>query len=278
MRQILSAFTFLAIAVLLSSFRPLFAQDEFGKAGYYADALHGRRTASGEIYDKNELTCAHKTLPFGTPVRVTRLDNQKSVVVRVNDRGPFVEGYVVDISRRAAEEIGLVREGVTRVKLEVLESNDPPKEASKTDGSTKLLLAQDEPKLTAKEPTTNAKSVKTVAANNSDPEPATSSKTSSVKTTTELFKIDLQGAEKVGFGVQVSTLYDADNVLPVLRKLQKEWPNKSLVLVEKNETDKITTYKVIVGPFTDKKTTEGQQKLAIKKGYKGCFLVDLGAL
>ena len=80
MRQILSAFTFLAIAVLLSSFRPLFAQDEFGKAGYYADALHGRRTASGEIYDKNELTCAHKTLPFGTPVRVTRLDNQKSVV------------------------------------------------------------------------------------------------------------------------------------------------------------------------------------------------------
>jgi rare lipoprotein A len=278
MRQILSAFTFLAIAALLSSFRPNVVQDEFGKAGYYADALHGRRTASGEIYDKNELTCAHKTLPFGTAVRVTRLDNQKSVVVRVNDRGPFVEGYVVDISRRAAEEIGLLREGVTRVKVEVLESNDPPKTASNTDSNTKLLLAHTDSKMTAKDVSPTAKSVKPTPASLPDPEPVTKSKEPIVKTTTELFKIDLKGAEKTGMGVQVSTLYDADNVLPVLRKLQQEWPDKSLVLVEKNETDNITTYKVIIGPFSDKKTTEGQQKLAIKKGYKGSFLVDIGAL
>ena len=104
---------------------------EAGYAVYYADYLDGRKTSNGEIYRKNQYTCAHKVHPFGTLLRVTRLDNGKSVVVRVNDRGPFGEGLVVDLSRIAASDIGLLRDGKTRVNVEVAGfSNYNPKPAA----------------------------------------------------------------------------------------------------------------------------------------------------
>ena len=93
---------------------------QYGKASYYGDKFHGRPTASGELYDRNKLTAAHRTLPFGTRCRVTNLVNGKSVIVRVNDRGPHVEGRVIDLSYKAAEQIGLVRAGIVDVKVEVL--------------------------------------------------------------------------------------------------------------------------------------------------------------
>ncbi|RMF58956.1 MAG: septal ring lytic transglycosylase RlpA family protein [Calditrichaeota bacterium] len=93
---------------------------QYGKASYYADKFHGRPTASGEPYDRNKLTAAHRTLPFGTRCRVTNLANGKSVIVRVNDRGPHVESRVIDLSYRAAKEIGLIQAGIADVKVEVL--------------------------------------------------------------------------------------------------------------------------------------------------------------
>ncbi|MFQ3789751.1 septal ring lytic transglycosylase RlpA family protein [Halomonas sp. A29] len=90
---------------------------EQGQASFYADRYHGRRTASGEAHDRNSLTAAHRNLPFGTRVRVTRLDNGRETVVRVNDRGPFVRGRVIDLSRRAAEELDMVGQGVVNVRL-----------------------------------------------------------------------------------------------------------------------------------------------------------------
>jgi len=93
-----------------------------GRASYYHDSLHGRRTASGAIYDRNALTAAHRTLPFGTVVRVKNLGNGRSVRVVVNDRGPFVRGRIIDLSRRAAEELGFVRQGLCEVSVEVIDS------------------------------------------------------------------------------------------------------------------------------------------------------------
>ncbi|WP_231489598.1 septal ring lytic transglycosylase RlpA family protein [Billgrantia saliphila] len=90
---------------------------EQGQASFYADRYHGRRTASGEAYDRNALTAAHRSLPFGTRVRVTRLDNGRETVVRINDRGPFVRGRVIDLSRRAAEELNMLGQGVAEVRL-----------------------------------------------------------------------------------------------------------------------------------------------------------------
>ena len=91
-----------------------------GLASYYADKYQGRKTANGETFDTTRLTAAHRTLPFGTRVRVTNVVNGKSVIVRVNDRGPFVAGRVIDLSPAAAKQLDMLRAGTVRVKLEVL--------------------------------------------------------------------------------------------------------------------------------------------------------------
>ena len=91
-----------------------------GVASYYGRRFHGRPTASGERFDMNAMTAAHKTLPFGSMVRVTNTRNGNSVVVRVNDRGPFVRGRTIDVSRAAAEELGMVGSGRARVELELI--------------------------------------------------------------------------------------------------------------------------------------------------------------
>ena len=90
---------------------------ESGLASYYADKYNGRTTSNGEIFRQSKLTAAHKTLPFGTKVKVTNLSNGKSVKVRVNDRGPFIAGRIIDLSKSAAAKIDLVGVGVTQVKI-----------------------------------------------------------------------------------------------------------------------------------------------------------------
>lgn len=102
----------------------LFAQVQTGKASFYADKFEGVSTASGEKYRHNKLTGAHKTLPFGTKVRVTNLDNNQSVEVTINDRGPYVEGRVIDLSKEAAEKLGFLNKGLAEVKLEVVDPGD----------------------------------------------------------------------------------------------------------------------------------------------------------
>lgn len=91
---------------------------EYGEASWYGQPYHGRQTASGEKYNMNDLTAAHKTLPFGTKVKVTRLDSGDSVVVRINDRGPFVRGRIIDLSKEGAKEIDMVKDGIAEVKVE----------------------------------------------------------------------------------------------------------------------------------------------------------------
>lgn len=93
---------------------------ETGDASWYGPGFHGKKTASGERFDKNKLTAAHRTLPFGTKVRVTRRDTGRSVVVRINDRGPFVRGRIIDLSKGAAKRIDMLKIGVAPVRLEVL--------------------------------------------------------------------------------------------------------------------------------------------------------------
>ena len=96
-------------------------QDErVGVASYYAHAHHGRRTASGEPFDMGAMTAAHRTLPFGTRVRVTNLVNGRRAIVRINDRGPFRKRRIIDVSLAAARELGMVGSGTARVRLEVV--------------------------------------------------------------------------------------------------------------------------------------------------------------
>ncbi|GAB3196499.1 rare lipoprotein A [Pontibacter aydingkolensis] len=112
------------LVLLLSFFNNTTSYTAEGKATYYADRMHGHRTANGEKYDKKLLTAAHSTLPFNTLVEVTNLKNGKTVVVKINDRKAKSRHIIIDLSRAAAEEIGLIRDGIARVKLKEVEKEE----------------------------------------------------------------------------------------------------------------------------------------------------------
>ncbi len=110
-----------------------------GKASWYGRPFHGRRTASGERYNMNAMTAAHKKLPFGALLKVTNLTNDKSVIVKVNDRGPFIRGRILDLSREAAKRLAFLRAGTAKVRIEWID--DPPDHPNITE-ERKLELAQ----------------------------------------------------------------------------------------------------------------------------------------
>lgn len=122
------AMALFAVALVLSSCAPYQARrtplkyHAVGTASWYGPGFHGRRTSSGERFDQQGLSAAHRTLPFGSTIRVTNIDNGKSVVVRINDRGPFIRGRIIDLSRGAAQRIGMMGAGTARVELASLAS------------------------------------------------------------------------------------------------------------------------------------------------------------
>lgn len=115
MRSLRNPVLSILISVALFSCSPKVTQK--GKASFYADKFNGRKTASGETFRNSKLTAAHKTLPFGTKVKVTNKTNGKSVKVRINDRGPFVSGRIIDLSKKAAKKIDIYKAGVTEVEI-----------------------------------------------------------------------------------------------------------------------------------------------------------------
>ncbi len=100
--------------------KPATQQILHGTASWYGPGFHGKKTASGEIYDQTKFTAAHKTLPLGSKARVTNMDNGSTVEVEINDRGPFVEGRIIDLSRAAARALGLVESGTAPVRVELI--------------------------------------------------------------------------------------------------------------------------------------------------------------
>jgi len=121
----------IVLAVLAYNCGPAKAKDnenevfeQEGIASYYGKKFHGRKTASGERFDMHKLTAAHKTLPFGTMVEVTHIRNGKKVVVRINDRGPFKKGRIIDLSYAAAKKIGIIKSGLAQVRIRVVKQDD----------------------------------------------------------------------------------------------------------------------------------------------------------
>ena len=110
------------LLLALSGYQIAQAQVQTGKASFYADKFEGRPTASGEKYKHSKLTAAHKSLPFGTKVRVTNTSNNLSVEVVINDRGPYVDGRIIDLSKSAAEKLGFINIGLADVRMEVLDA------------------------------------------------------------------------------------------------------------------------------------------------------------
>ncbi|MFT5764749.1 MAG: rare lipoprotein A [Saprospiraceae bacterium] len=298
------------------------AAEEFGIASYYSDAFHGRKTASGELYHKDKLTAAHKTLPFGTVIRVTRLDNKTSVIVTVNDRGPYIKGRIVDISKAAALKLDLVRDGHARVKIEVLEKGKqdlvadtapvPNLESLSADNSKPPvadLIIEEKKAIIPTEFTDKSperilpvETTPVVKPTNEKPkaEPAPGLKvTRTVLATMEpkkievvetgtlvkgqdykdfdLYKIQLMRPTKGGFGVQVASMTQYENVLKQVAELQEKWFNNILVSVEKGKNDQ-PVYKLILGPFPERDTANSYKIDLKKKKKMDGFVVDLAQL
>lgn len=283
-RKSLALFTLACAFISLTAFVNA-QQQEFGKAGYYSDSLHGRKTASGEEYDKTAYTCAHKTYPFGTRVKITRLDNNSSVIARVNDRGPYHEGYVVDLSRAAAEDLGLIKVGVTKVKVELFEevetevplatTETSAKTVTKTKKGTEVVKPRQISGVEVVKPeqrsaASKAKTEKAAAA---------ASDEDAQNVPDELYKVEIRKPERKGYAVQVSSLANAANIMTEVTKLQSHWPGKILVFVDHREDeDAETMYKILLGPFNDSKTAEGHQKELKQKGFKKTFITKLADL
>ncbi len=114
------------LLILLISPLYCFSHELSGHASWYGGKFNGRQTANGEIFDTNKLTAAHKTLPFNTVVEVTNKNNGKKTEVRINDRGPFIEGRIIDLSKKAANKIDMLTSGTADVSIKVISMPEPP--------------------------------------------------------------------------------------------------------------------------------------------------------
>lgn len=279
------------LGIFLMSFVSTQAE-EFGIASYYADEFHGRKTASGELYDKGKMTCAHKSLPFGTVIRVTRLDNKKSITVRVNDRGPFIKGRIVDVSRVAADKLDIIRAGHAEVKIEVINSADL---ANVEKGGQNLTVSKpvvkNKPESYDKEFT--EKSVNPVVVKpQPKPKPKVEPKKETPKSTFttkgslvtekdykfyDLYQVQLIRPAKNGFGIQVASYSTYENAMKQIAVLQGKWFDNILMSVEKGKDAK-PVYKVLLGPFETREIANRYEKDLKKKKKIAGFIVDLSAI
>ena len=221
-----------------------------GIASVYSEKFEGRTTASGESYGFRKATCAHLTLPFGSLVRVTNLSNNLSVVVRVNDRGPFAPDRIIDISRSAAEKLGFVTAGTTRVRIEVIEG---PVFAASNQGN-------------AQNQATNTQITNPVVASNNletKQEP---------KLESELYDLKVNLIPPKGFTLQVGSYKEMVNMLRIANDLKNSLKKEVRVQVTTVNNEKI--YRLFVGSFSSRKEAESFKEKAAKI-YPDCFIVEL---
>lgn len=173
---------------------------QYGKASFYADSFDGKKTANGEVYSHTRLTAAHLTIPFGTRVKVTNLANKKQVIVRINDRGPYVKGRVIDLSKAAATKLDFIQDGVTEVKLEVLKE--------KMDQTPVV-----------------------------QPEKVPANDFSSNKA--GYYHVDASVANPRGFGIQVGSFREAANLVEILAGFDDAFKSTTMVQVAGSANDRI---------------------------------------
>ena len=232
-----------AIYLLLSSIANGQADAMRGKASFYANKFEGKTTASGEKYTHDKLTAAHKTLPFGTLVKVTNRSNSNSVTVRINDRGPFIEGRIIDVSKSAAEKLDFINIGVTEVTLEIVnntsQSDNNPEEES--------IIEE-----TSTEPNSVASS---------------ESKTPSVPImTTSYYRLSASKEDPIGYGIQIASYQESGNLLERASIVESELKQKVTVQVVNANGNRV--YRLIVGEFDSRAKAE-YFKDSIKDTYQG---------
>lgn len=287
MRSITFVFT-----LVLSLHALVLSAQEFGYASYYSDEYNGSETSYGEIYDRNKLTAAHKMHPLGTRLRVTRLDTKKSVIVRVNDRGPYLKGRVVELSYAAAKQLGMLNDGQVEVKVEVVGQDVAKREEPKTNPvavpttnreevakpTTTVVNTTPPPAPVETKPAPVAVAEKKVNVVATPVKPSTKLQVDKNKLvrgdmgTSGLFKIAIAHSDKKGFGVQVASVSTYESMMEKVAELQGKWFDNILISMDGGKK-----FRVILGPFDTEGSAKAYDNNLKKKRIDG-FVVNLAEL
>ena len=230
---------------------------ETGLASVYSTKFQGSRTASGEIFDNDILTAAHRSLPFGTLVRITRTDDGRSVVVRINDRGPFVEDHLIDLSHAAAGKLGVRTESeVVPVHIELIENNNDVHFIS----NTTIEPASNRTQVRTK---SGKHTPKTIVSPKNVPTDYNIIRTKSVAnvhaskigSVAGLYKIESNKNVKGKFAIQVASIATPENVEKTVTEFRKQNCSNVFVQIGKDKSDK-PLYKILLGTFNSQKSAE----------------------
>lgn len=252
---------------------------EYGTASYYGTKFHGRQTASGEIYNQFALTAAHKTLPLGTIVKVTNAQNKKSVIVTINDRGPYIKGRIIDLSTKAAELLGYRNRGTAYVKIEILEEDKEPIDVSDAeeiaddngiknyDSTAKTSVSKNTswkqvPKTDdTKKPANTPQPITDLKINNSD----------GITNRSAYYVITKLDKNNSGFyGLQLGIFSDISVILSMIDELEAKY--KQSVAIEEVELNGKKAFKLYVGKFQNRAYADAL-KLALNNKHKDAFVV-----
>ncbi len=206
-----------------------------GIASWYGPNFHGKRTSSGETYNMNAMTAAHKTLPLPTMVRVTNLSNDKSVVVKINDRGPFAHDRIIDLSRAAAQKLDVIGPGTAEVEIVALTGQGP----TAVTKSARVTLPSEQ--AVTQRPTVRAIPLKTANTREAD-----------------LF-------------IQIASFSSELNAINLRNQLKAK--DETAIVISPTETDSGTYYRVQVGPLLDVSEADSVQKRLAQKGYDNTRIV-----
>jgi rare lipoprotein A len=280
--------------VLMGSMAMSYAQTFFGEASYYGPGFHGKKTASGEIYSQNKLTAAHKTLPLGTILKVTNAQNNRSVFVRVNDRGPYIKGRIIDVSTKAAEILGFKTKGKAYVKLEVVNLDSIPtdfvsehpdlaamngiglKDSSKDESINVTSLDGQQnndstvqigsPKLDAN---TN-KGSENEPAPGSVPKEVQEANTNGMLQRPYFVIANLDQNNSGFYGVQLGVFSDPAALFALIAELQAKY--KQAMVVQTMEADNKTLYKLFIGKYQNRAYADALKSVLSNK-YSDSFVV-----
>ncbi len=270
--------------LMFSFLLTLSAQTEYGVASYYGTYFHGRPTASGEKYNQFALTAAHKTLPLGTIVKVTNEQNKKSVFVKINDRGPYIKGRIIDLSTKAADLLGYKNKGTTKVKVEIIEEDKTPEDLleatmdiAKENGiqtydstTTVSVMHADSENTTAEnvEQTTNMPKSVPPQMPLTEVKDANSNATTNRSSYYIITKLD---KSKSGFfGLQLGVFSDMNVLLAIIADLEIKY--KQSMLVEQEDLSGKIVYKLFMGKFQNRAYADALKSVLADK-YADAFVV-----
>lgn len=288
------------VMLLLISGFPLMAQTpSTGLGTYYADKYHGRPTASGELYDKYKFTAAHRTLAFGTMVKVTRPDNGRSVIVKVNDRGPFTEGRIIDLSRAAAEQLDMIRSGEVPVRIEVVNAQAGPAAATPRPSPRPGTMPQPSPPrpATNQPPQTNynpdnrdlsdlplrdfsgrpiGEITTTAAPAAGTAQPAAPpALTEAERYTPALFQFVAFKRPSEGYGVQIGAFFSFYRLMEAMDQISAKGIQNTVMHSSLKDGQPI--FRILVGPYNDRAEATAMQRSLANKGTEG-LVIDLESL